>query len=102
MKMMIISKGVKQQLLTDCLHQLEPIMCYLHVPLFVSLAGCSLFAVFDSRLLTLLLCFFVLSSWTGTPCSWVCQRQAMTSPQLIRFVCVSVCLKCFPNTGRPD
>lgn len=38
-------------------------------------------------------CFFVLSSWKGTPCSWVCQKQALTLLQPIRlvFMCVLLC-----------
>lgn len=50
------------------------------------------FAVFDYGLLTLLLLLFVLSSWMGTPCSWVCQNQALTSPQPIRCVFMRLCV----------
>lgn len=33
-----------------------------------------------------MLLLFVLSSWMETPCSWVCQNQALTFPQPIRWV----------------
>lgn len=45
----------------------------------------------DCSFLTLsLLCSFVLSSWTETPCSWVCRSKSLTMPRPIRLVCVCV------------